>query len=164
MRSRPIQSVSGLQPISIQSPPAQTHDDKPECQDIGEDCLDSQNGEYDDSGSSKESMDEDAENADNTENADNADNAEDDVGDYGAQRSMETGYEFVESQPSVVSLTATSTGRSNIRIGFPRQPTPAPQVSRTHCTMHTDSLGDASPARSSITPNTCMPHPDCSTI
>ena len=48
--------------------------------------MDSQDAEYDDDDSSEESMEEDAE------------DAEDDLqGDYGAQRPIETKYEFVES-------------------------------------------------------------------
>ena len=53
--------------------------------DAGEDSMDSQDAEYDDDGSSEASMQEDAE------------DAEDDLlGDYGAQRPIETEYEFVE--------------------------------------------------------------------
>ena len=47
--------------------------------------MDSQEAEYDDDGSSEESMEE---------------NAEDDLlGDYGAQRPIEAEYAFVELQP-----------------------------------------------------------------
>ena len=47
--------------------------------------MDSQDAEYDDDGSSEESIEEDAE------------DAEDDLlGDYGAQGPIETEYEFVE--------------------------------------------------------------------
>ena len=68
--------------------------------------MDSQDAEYDDDGSSEEGMEEDAE------------DAEDDLlGDYGAQRPIETEYEFVESQPSVISLSDTPTRRSDLRIG-----------------------------------------------
>ena len=58
--------------------------------------MDSQDAEYDDDGSSEESMEEDKE---------DAEDAEDDLlGDYGAQRPIESEYEFVESQPLVISL------------------------------------------------------------
>ena len=57
----------------------------PEWEDKEEDSIDLQDAEYDDDGSSEESMKEDAE------------DAEDDIlGDYGAQRPIETGYEFVQ--------------------------------------------------------------------
>ena len=73
--------------------------------------MDSQDSEYDENGPSEEGMKEDA--------AD-ADNAEDDVlGDYEAKRPIETEYEFIESQPSVISLSDRLTGRSEIRIGLP---------------------------------------------
>ena len=55
--------------------------------------MNSQDTEYDDNGSSEESTEEDAEDAE--------DNL---LGDYGAQRPIETEYEFVESQPSMISL------------------------------------------------------------
>ena len=70
--------------------------------------MNSQNAEYDDDGSSEESMEEDAEDAD-----------DDLLGDYGAQIPIETEYEFVESEPSVICLSDTATGRSDIRIGLP---------------------------------------------
>ena len=64
--------------------------------------MDSQDAEYDNDGSSEESMKEDEE---------DAEDAEDDLlGDYGAQRPIETEYEFVESQPLVISLSDTPTG------------------------------------------------------
>ena len=67
--------------------------------------MDSHDAEYDEDGSSEESMKEDAE------------DAEDDLlGDYGAQRPIETEYEFGESQPCVISLSDTPTERSDIRI------------------------------------------------
>ena len=66
--------------------------------------MDSQDAEYADDRSSEESMEEDAE---------DAEDAEDDLlGDYGAQRRIETEYEFVESQPSVISLSNTPAIRS----------------------------------------------------
>ena len=96
MRSRPTESASGPQPITTQLPVVKAPDDEPESQDAGEDIMDSQDAEYDDDGSSEESMVEDEE------------DAEDDLlGDYGAQRPIETEYEFVESQPSVISLSDT---------------------------------------------------------
>ena len=82
-----------------------------------------------------------------------AEDAEDDpLGDYGPQRPIETEYEFVESQPSVISLSDTPTGRLDIRIGLPGRTTPAPRVSRSRLTMLTNSSGDPSPAGSSIIP------------
>jgi len=72
--------------------------------------MDSEDGEYDDDGSSGESMKEDA---------------EEDLGDHGAQRPIETRYEFVESQLSVISLLDTPGGRSNIQIELPELTTPA---------------------------------------
>ena len=149
MRSRPTESASGRQPITTQLPVAQAPDDEPEWQDAGEDSMDSQDAEYDDDGSSEESMEEDEE---------DAEDAEDDLlGDYGAQRPIETEYEFVESQPSVISLSDTPTGRSDIRIGLPGRTTPAPRVSRSRFTMLTNSSGDPSPAGSSIIPTPAGP-------
>ena len=73
MRSQPTQSAPGTQPITTQLPVAQAPDDEPEWEDAGEDSLNSQDAEYDDDGSSEESMEEDVE------------DAEDDLlGDYGA--------------------------------------------------------------------------------
>ena len=77
--------------------------------------MDSQDAEYDDDGWSEESMEEDAE-----------DEEDHPLGDYGAQSPIETVYEFVESQPSVISLPDTPTMRSNIRIALPGRTTPAP--------------------------------------
>ena len=148
MRYQPTQSAPGPQPITTQLRVAQAPDDEPEWEDAGEDSMDSQDAEYDYDGSSKESMEEDAE------------DAEDDIlGDYGAQRPIETEYEFVELQPSVISLSDTPTGRSDIRIGLPERTTPAPQVSRSRFTMLTNSFGDPSPAGSSITPTPAGPIP-----
>ena len=114
MRSLATQSAPGPQPITTQVPVAQAPDDEPEWEDAGEDSMDSQDVKYDDDGSSEESMEEDAE------------DAEDDLlGDYVAERPIETEYEFVESQPSLVSLSDTPTGRSDIRIGLPGQTAPA---------------------------------------
>ena len=110
--------------------------------------MDSQDAEYDDDGSSEESMEEDAEDAEN-----------DLLGDYGAQRPIETEYEFVESQPSVISLSDTPTGRSYLPIGLLRWTTPAPRVSRSRFTMLTNSSGDHSPAGSSIFPTPAGPIP-----
>ena len=77
--------------------------------------MDSWDAEYDDDGSSEECMEEHAE------------DAEDDLlGDYGAQRPMEAEYEFVESQPSVISHSDTPTGRSDRGIGLPGRTTPSP--------------------------------------
>ena len=71
--------------------------------------MDSQDSEYDDNGLSEESIEE------NEENAENAENVEDNLlGEYGALRPIETEYEFVELQPSVISLSDMPTGRSDI--------------------------------------------------
>ena len=103
MHSQPTESTSGPQPITTQLPVAQAPDDEPEWQDEGKDSMDLQDAEYDDDGSSEESMEKDEE---------DAEDAEDDLlGDYGAQRSIETEYKFVESQPSVIALSDTPTGR-----------------------------------------------------
>ena len=65
--------------------------------------MDSQDAEYDSDSLSEESIEEDAE------------DVEDDLlEDYGAQKPIETEYEFVESQSSVISLSDTPTGRSDI--------------------------------------------------
>ena len=142
MRSQPTQSAPGRQPITTQLPVAQPPDDEPEWEDAGEDSMDSQDAEYDDDGSSKESMEEDAEDAE-----------DDPLGDYGVQRPIETEYyEFVESQPSVISLSDTPTGRSDIRIGLPGRTTPPLRVSRSRFMMLTNSSGDPSSAGSSIIP------------
>ena len=110
--------------------------------------MDSQDAEYDYDGSSEESMEEDAE------------DIEDDLlGDYGAQRPIETEYEFLESQPSMICLLDTPTGRSDIRIGLPGRTTPAPQVSRSGFMILTNSSGDLSPAGSSIIPTPAGPIP-----
>ena len=70
--------------------------------------MDSQDVQYDDNGLSEESMEE------------NAEDVEDNLlRDYAAQRPNETEYEFVESPLSVISLSDTPTGRSDIRIGLP---------------------------------------------
>ena len=51
------------------------------------------------------------------EDVEDMDVAEDDLlGVCGAQWSLETEYEFVDSQPSVIALSDMSTGRSDIRI------------------------------------------------
>ena len=113
--------------------------------------MDSQDAEYDDDGSREESMKEDEEDAENVEN--------DLLGDYGAQRIIETEYEFVESQPSVISLSDTPTTRSDIQIGLPGQTTSAPGVSRSCFTMLTNSSRDPSPARSGIIPTPAGPIP-----
>ena len=110
--------------------------------------MDLQDAEYDDDGSSKESMEEDPEDAE--------DNL---LGDYRAQRPIETEYEFLESQPSVISLSDIPTGRSDIRIGLPGRTTPDPRVSRSRFTMLTNSSGDPSPARSSIILTPASPIP-----
>ena len=115
MRSQPTQSDPGPQPITRQLPVAQAPHDEPEWEDTGEDSMDSQDAEYDDDGSSEASMEEDAEDAE--------DNF---LVDYGAHRPIETEYEFVESQSSVISLSDTPTGRSDIRIGLPGRTTPPP--------------------------------------
>ena len=104
--------------------------------------MNSQDAEYEDDGSSEESMEEDAEDAEDVE--------DDLLGDYGPERPIETEYEFVELQPSVISLSDTPTGRSDIRIGLPGQTIPAPRVSRSRFTMLTNSSRDPSPAGSSI--------------
>ena len=73
--------------------------------------MDSQDAEYDDDGSTEDSMEEDAEDKL--------------LGDYGGQRPIETEYEFVESHPSVISLLDTPTRRLYIQIGLPGRTTPA---------------------------------------
>ena len=149
MRSQRTQSVPGLQPIMRQLPAAQTPDDEPEWQDVGEDSMDPQDAEYDDDGSSEESMEEDAGDVEDAEH--------DLLGDYGAQRPIETEYEFVESQHSVISLSDRPARRSDIRIGLPRRTTPAPRVSRSPFTMLTNLSGESSPAGSSIIPTPAGP-------
>ena len=111
--------------------------------------MDSQDAKYDDDGSSKESIEEDEEDAEDAE--------EDILGDYGAQRPTEPEYEFVESQPSVISLSDMPTGRSDIRIGLPGQKTPAPRVSRSSFTIITKLSGDLSRAGSSFIPTPAGP-------
>jgi hypothetical protein len=107
--------------------------------------MDSQDGEYDGNGSSEESMEEDLIGSDE----------EDDLGDYGAQRPITTEYEFVESQPSTLAISATPT---DIRIGLPGRITPAPRISRTRFTvLDTSSSGDPSPAGSNIIPTPAGP-------
>ena len=66
---------------------------------MGEDSMNSQNGEYDENGWSEDSTEEVAE------------DTEDNQGDYVAQRSIERGYEFVESQPAGISLSNMLTKR-----------------------------------------------------
>ena len=150
MLSRHRESASGPQPISTQLQVAQARHHESGRQDPGEDSMDSQDGEYDDNGSSEESMEEeDLIGYDEEEN----------LGDYGAQRRMTAEYELVESQPSVLALSATPTGRSDIRIGLPGRTTPAPRINRTRFTVHTHSSGDASPAGSSILPTPAGPIP-----
>ena len=111
--------------------------------------MDSQHTEYDDDGSREESMKEDEQDVENAEN--------DLLGDYGAQRPIETEYEFVVSQPSLISLSDTPTGRSDIRIALPGRTTPAPRVSRSRFTMLTNSSRAPSPAGSSIIPHLLAP-------
>ena len=41
------------------------------------------------------------------------------LGNYGAQRPIETEYESVESQPSVIARSDTASGGSEIAIGLP---------------------------------------------
>ena len=82
MRSWPTGSASGPQPITTHRLVAQGPDDEPELQDAGEGSMDSQDAEYDDDGSSEESMEEDEEDAEDVE--------DDLLGDYGAQRPIET--------------------------------------------------------------------------
>ena len=89
--------------------------------------MDLQDAEFDDDGSSEESMEEDAEDAD-----------DDLLGDYGAQRPIETEYEFDQSQPSLISRSDTPTERSDIRIELPERTTPAPRVSRSRFTILTN--------------------------
>ena len=148
MRSQPTQSGPGPQPITTQLPVAQAPVVEPEWEDAREDTMDSQVAEYDDDGSSAESMEEDAEDAE-----------DDQLGNYGAQRPIETEYEFVESKPSVISLSDTPTVGSDIRIGLPGRTTPAARVSRSRFTMLTNSSGDPSPAGSSIIPTPAGPIP-----
>ena len=151
MRSLPTKSAPGPQPITTQLPEAQAPDNEPEWEDAREESIDSQDAEYDDDGPSEESME---------ENAENAENAEDNLlGEYGAQRPMETEYEFVESQPAVISLSDRPTGRTDIRIGLPGRKTPAPRVSMSRFTMRTNSSGDPSPPGSSIIPTPASPIP-----
>ena len=108
MRSQPTQSVPGPQPITTQLPVAQVPDDRPEWEDAGEDSMDSQDAEYDDDGSSGETMEEDAEDAEN-----------DQRGDYVAQRPIVTEYEFVESQPSVISVSDHLLGDQTYELDCP---------------------------------------------
>ena len=63
MRSHPTQSAPGPQPIMMQLPVAQAPVDEPEWEYAGEDTIDLQDEEYDDDGSSKKRMEEDAEDA-----------------------------------------------------------------------------------------------------
>ena len=106
--------------------------------------MDLQDAEYDDDGSNEESLEKVKE---------DAEDAKDDLlGDYGAQRPIQTEYEFGESQSLVISLLNTLTRRSDIRIGLPEWRTPAPRVTRSLFTMLTNSSGDPSPAGSSIIP------------
>ena len=110
--------------------------------------MDSQDAESDHDGLSEESMEEDA------------DDAEADLlGDYGAQTPIETEYELVESEPSVISHSDTPTGRSDIRIGLPGRITPAPRVIRSRFTMLTNSSGDPAPPGSCIIPTPAGPIP-----
>ena len=130
MRSQPTESAPGPQPITTQLAVAQAPDDEPEGEDAGDDLMDSQDPEYDDDGWSGDCMEEDAE---------DAEDAEDDLlGNYGAQRPIETEYEFVESQPAVISLWDMPTGTSEIRIGLSGRTTPAPRVSSSRFTMPTN--------------------------
>ena len=94
------------------------------------------------------------------EDAENAENAEENLpGDYRAQRRIETEYQIVEAQPAVISFSEMPTGRSDIRIGLPRRTTLGLRVSRSHCTMLTNSSGDPAPAGSSIIPTPAGPIP-----
>ena len=151
MRSQPTQSAPGGQPIMTQLAVAQASDDNPEWEEVGEDSMDTQDAEYDDDDSSEESMEED------TEDAEDAGNNL--LGDYGAQRPIETEYEFVESQPLVISLADWPTGTSDIQTGPPGRTKPASRVSRSLFTMLTNSSGDPSPAGSSIIPRPAGPIP-----
>ena len=108
MHSQPTQSAPGPQPITMQLPVAQVPDEEPEWEDAGEDSMDSQDAEYDDDGSSEETMEEDEEDAEY-----------DQRGDYGAQRPIETEYEFVESQPSVISLSDHLPGDQTYELDCP---------------------------------------------
>ena len=85
MHSHSTQSAPGPQPITTQLPVAQAPNDEPKWEDAGEDSMDSQDTEYDDDGSSEESMEEDAKDAENNL-----------LGDYRAQRPIEAEYELVE--------------------------------------------------------------------
>jgi len=145
MLSRSRTSASGPQPISTQLQVGQASHHLPGSQDPAEDSMDSQDGEYDGNGSSEESMEEDLIGSDE----------EDDLGDYGAQRPITTEYEFVESQPSTLAISATPT---DIWIGLPGRITPAPRISRTRFTvLDTSSSGDPSPAGSNIIPTPAGP-------
>ena len=81
MHSQPTQSAPGRQPITTQLLVAQAPDDEPAGEDAGEDSMDSQDAEYDDDGSREESMEKGA-----------GDTEDDLLGDYGAQRPIETEY------------------------------------------------------------------------
>ena len=118
--SQPTQSVPGRQPITKQLLVAQGFDNEPKWRDAGKESMYSQDAEYDDDGSSEESIE---------ENAENVEIAEDNLlGDYEVQRPIETEYEFVESQPPVISLSDTPTRRSDIQIRFPVRTTPSPEL------------------------------------
>lgn len=147
MSSRHRRSASGRQPISTQLHISQDHDHEPEWQDPAENSTDSRDGEYDDNGSNEESMEEDIGSDDDI-----------DLEDYGAQRPMTTEYEFVESQPSTLNLSATPSQRSSIRIGLPGRITPAPRVSRAPFTvLRTSTPGDVSPVGSVMAPTRAGP-------
>ena len=111
MRSLRRQSAPGPQPITTQLPVAQAPDNEPEWEDAREASMDSLDAEYDDDGWSEESIE---------ENAEDAEDAEDDLlEDYGAQRPIETEYEFVESQPTVISLSARLPGEQTYEFDCP---------------------------------------------
>ena len=78
---------------------AKASDHEPEWQDLGEDSMDSQDAQYDDDGAGEVRMEENEEDVEDAEDGEKVL-----LGDYGAQRPIETEYEFVESQPSVISL------------------------------------------------------------
>ncbi|KAG0123719.1 hypothetical protein HOY82DRAFT_544085 [Tuber indicum] len=144
MLSRRRTSASSPQPISTQLQVGQASHHLSAWQGRVEDSMDSQDGEYNDNDSSEESM----------ENLIGSDE-EDDLGDYGAQRPITTEYEFGESQPSMLALSATPT---DIRIGLPGQITPALRVSRTRFTvLNSSSSVDPSPAGSNIIPTPAGP-------
>ena len=111
MRSQTTQSAPGPQQITTQLPVVKARDDEPEWDDAGEDSMNSQDADYDDDGSSEESMEEDAKDA--------KDDKDDLVVDYSAQRPIETEYELVESQPAVIFSRTRLPGDQTYELDCP---------------------------------------------